>query len=57
MSKAKDLRNLEREYRQRRSELLEDSALSWEKKMLAIRELYADFRKRQEDLEDEKGAA
>jgi hypothetical protein len=57
MSKAKDLRELEREYRKRRSELLEDPALSWEKKMLAIRELYADFRERQESLEDEQGAA
>jgi hypothetical protein len=57
MSQTKDLRDLEREYRERRAELLEDPVLSWEKKMLAIRELYADFRKRQEDLEDEQGAA
>ena len=57
MSESKAVRDLRREYRQRRSELLEDPALSWEKKMLGIRELYAEFRKRQEDLEDEQGAA
>jgi hypothetical protein len=57
VSKAKAIRDLEREYRQQRSELLEDPALSWEKKMLAIRDLYADFRKRQDSLEDEQGAA
>ena len=57
MSKAKDLRTLEREYRRRRTELLEDPALSWEKKMFGVRDLYAEFRKRQEALEDEQGAA
>jgi hypothetical protein len=57
MSKAKAIRDLEREYRHRRSELLEDPSLSWEKKMLGIKELFEEYRKRQADLEDEQGAA
>lgn len=57
MSKTKDLRTLEREYRRRRAEFLEDPALSWEKKMLAVRDLFAEYRRRQESLEDEQGAA
>ncbi len=58
VSKAKDLRDLEREYRRRRAELLEDPALSWEKKMRAIKELFEEYRKREANLvEDEQGAA
>ena len=57
MSKAKAIRDLEREYRRRRAELLEDPGLSWEKKMRGIEELFEEYRKRQAELEDEQGAA
>jgi hypothetical protein len=49
--------DLEREYRKRRSELLEDPALSWEKKMRGLKDLFEEYHKRQADLEDEQGAA
>jgi hypothetical protein len=57
MSRAKDLRTIEREYRRRRAELLGDTALSWEKKMLAVGDLFAEYRRRQDELDDEQGAA
>jgi lipase chaperone LimK len=57
VSKAKDLRNLEREYRKERAAILEDDSLSWERKMHRIKALFEEYRQRQEGLEDEQGAA
>jgi hypothetical protein len=57
VSEPKALRDLRREYRRRRAELLEDPELSWEKKMIRIKELFEEYRKRQAEREDEQGVA
>jgi hypothetical protein len=44
------LRELERSYRQERAEILADETRSWEKKMVAVRDLFAEFARRKEEL-------
>jgi hypothetical protein len=55
VSEAKAVRDLRREYRRRRGEILEDPELSWEAKMRATKELFERFRERQAELEAEIG--
>jgi hypothetical protein len=52
----KRLRDLEREFRKERAEILADEGMSWEKKMFAVRDLFETYSRKKEALPEEKTA-